>query len=192
MIHLKYFGFILLCTILNCKAQDPTVIISSLKRLLTNGAKSTGTLNISVIFIDSNDKPAGSLTTQQMFSVISPSTENFLAANSYGKLKVNMISYFKWLRMNKNSNDYAMLSRISFASQYAFLSEAANLASSNSVDLTKSDEIVVMTNPYATAVPYGPAFTASPGSVFGRGWPWSSRHHNFIILLDALISRSKV
>ena len=57
--------------------------------------------------------------------------------------------------MSKNSTDYDTFPRISFASQYLIWVRQPIWASSNSVNFSQMDEIVVMTNPDATEVPLG-------------------------------------
>ena len=130
---------------------------------VSNRARSTGTLTITVLFVDFSDMPA-TQTVEQVFSLISPTTENFYSKNSYNNFKINFLPYFKWLRMSKRSTDYGMSPSISFNSQRAYITEAANIARGFSVDFSTSDEIVVLTNPLVTAVPYGPAFCSQPGS----------------------------
>ena len=130
---------------------------------ISNRARSTGTLTITVLFVDFSDMPA-TQTVEQVFSLISPTTENFYSKNSYNNFKINFLPYFKWLRMSKRSTDYGMSPSISFNSQRAYITEAANIARGFSVDFSTSDEIVVLTNPLVTAVPYGPAFCSQPGS----------------------------
>ena len=128
---------------------------------LTNRAKSLGILNVTVLFVDFSDAPAQQ-TPQQVFSFISPTTENFISHTSYSKLKIQFLPYFKWLRMSKTSTAYAMSPSISFTSHRAYMTEAASLAS-NAINFSTSDEFIVLTNPLATSVAYGPAFCSSPG-----------------------------
>ena len=182
MLKLK-FSVYFLCSILSlasaqqqCQLTNPANQYENVAigfPRLSNRAKSIGQLNITVLFVDFRDKPAGTQTPQQIFSIISPTTENFFATNSYSKLKISFFPHFKWLRMSKYSTAYSMSPSISFESQRAYISEAVKLAS-GSVDFSKSDEIVVMTNPLATAIPYGPAFCSS------TGWGVSVKGKEFI------------
>ena len=159
------------CQLTNPSNQYENVAIGFPR--LSDRAKSIGRLNLTVLFVDFRDKPAGTQTPQQIFSIISPTTENFFAANSYSKLNISFFPYFKWLRMSKDSTAYSMSPSISFESQRAYITEAVNLAS-GSVDFSKSDEIIVMTNPLATAIAYGPAFCSS------TGWGVSAKGKEFI------------
>lgn len=150
------------CRLLNTLGSGENVAIGFPR--LSNRAKSIGTLRITVLFVDFSDFPAKQ-TPQQVFSLISPMTENFISQNSYSKLKINFIPHYKWLRMSKVSTAYGMSPSISFTSQRNYITEASNIASKkDNVDFSTSDEIVVLTNPLATSVPYGPAFCSSPGS----------------------------
>lgn len=128
-----------------------------------NRVNSIGTLNVTILFVDFSDVPAKD-TTQNIFSIISPTAESFYFKNSYGKLQVKFHPLFKWLRMSKQSTEYNMSPSISYNAQKAYISEASLLASG--WDFSKSQLIVVITNPYANAVPYGPTFTANQGGGF--------------------------
>jgi M6 family metalloprotease-like protein len=129
---------------------------------LSDRAKSIGDSRITVIFVDFSDAPA-SQTPQQVFALISPTTENFVKQTSYSKLNVIFTPNYKWLRMSKSSASYNMKSDISFDSMRVYMSEAATLALADGVDFSASDQFLVLTNPAATNVAYGPAFCSSPG-----------------------------
>ena len=115
-----------------------------------------------VLFVDFSDAPA-TQTPQQVFSLISPTTEKFITQTSYSKLNITFLPYYKWLRMRKTSASYAMKPSISFNSQRAYMTEAASLAASFGVNFATSDEFLVLTNPSAANVAYGPAFCSAPG-----------------------------
>ena len=160
-----HFGLQVSASNLKCNIENPFTsanVAIGFPRV-ANRAPSTGTLNLKVIFVDFSDAPATD-TPQQVFAYISPNTEQFFASVSYGHFTVNLSPYYKWLRMSKVSTAYSMSPSISFASHRAYLTEAANLASSDSVDFSTFDEIIVMTNPTATAIAYGPAFCSSTGN----------------------------
>jgi len=155
------------CQINKCKFEnsldDVNVAIGFDPRSKGVRATSVGTLNIAVIFTDFSDAPAKDLTPQQMISKLSPITEDFFSRNSYGKLKLNLVPFYKWLRMSKPSADYTDSGVITFYKHRAYLQEAADLATSSGFDFSKLDLIVVLSNPGATAYSYSPAFCSVPG-----------------------------
>ena len=121
-----------------------------------------GTIKVTVIFVDFSDAPA-TRTPQDVFSKsISPASENYFNAVSYGNFKLNFDPQYKWIRMSKPSNGYGW-SALTFALHKAYIQEAINLADPT-VDFSKSDAFLVVSNPDAGALTYGPAFTATPGN----------------------------
>ncbi|MFM8842837.1 MAG: hypothetical protein ACKOFJ_01235, partial [Actinomycetota bacterium] len=63
--------------------------------------KSTGTVNVQVIFVDFPDAPA-SMTTRDAFAKVSESSKLFEEL-SYGRLQFVMQPNHKWYRMSKNA-----------------------------------------------------------------------------------------
>ena len=92
------------------------------------------------------------LTPLQMISKLSAITKDFYSRNSYGKLKLNLVPFYKWLRMSKPSTECIDSGVITFYKHRAYLQEVADLASSNGFNFSKLDLIVVLTNPAATAI----------------------------------------
>jgi M6 family metalloprotease-like protein len=128
---------------------------------ISNRANVNGILNVTVLFVDFIDAPAY-MSPNEAFQIVSPGSEDFYKAVSYGKLNMKLLPYFKWLRMCKRSHEYSMSPSISFNAHKAYISEAVNLAA-NSVDFSTSEIIVVITNPSATSIAYGPAFCPNSG-----------------------------
>jgi M6 family metalloprotease-like protein len=124
--------------------------------------KSVGELRFRVLFVDFSDAPA-TVTPQQVLSMISPRAEQFFNAVSYGKLHLTFDVSPHWVRMKKPAPDYHFSRGAPFEAQQAYLQEAINLAGSG-IDYSRSDAILLVANPAATAIDWGPAFTASPGS----------------------------
>jgi M6 family metalloprotease-like protein len=121
-----------------------------------------GNIKVTVIFVDFSDAPA-TRTPQDVFSKsISPASENYFNAVSYGNLKLNFDPQYQWIRMSKPSNGYGW-SALTFALHKAYIQEAINLADPN-VDFSKSDAFLIVSNPDAGAITNGPAFTATPGN----------------------------
>ncbi len=129
---------------------------------LSDRAKSIGDLRITVIFVDFSDAPA-SQEPQQVFALISPTTENFVKQTSYSKLNIIFAPNYKWLRMSKSSASYNMKPGLSTYTQGVYMYEAATLALADGVDFSTSDQFLVLTNPAAKNVVIGPAFCSSPG-----------------------------
>jgi M6 family metalloprotease-like protein len=122
---------------------------------------STGTVKAVVLFVDFSDVPASDLP-ENVFSVLSPGAADFFKAVSYGRMDFALEPYFVWLRMSKPSTGYGMEDgKISFDDQRNFMQEAIELADPE-VDFSKAAAVYVIANPQASAIPYGPAFSAYP------------------------------
>jgi M6 family metalloprotease-like protein len=76
-------------------------------------------------------------------------------------MSVTLLPNLQWFRMSKPSTQYGFGS-LSFALHRAFLQEAADLASA-STDFSQTDALVVIANPDARSIPFGPAFVPNPG-----------------------------
>ena len=126
-----------------------------------NRVHSIGNLTATVIFVDFSDVPA-TMKPEKVFNILSPGAENYFSSVSYGKLSLILKPNFFWLRMSKLSTEYNMWGYISFNNQYAYINEAVALAMAASIDLTSSDEIIVMSSPNSTALSYGAALCGTP------------------------------
>ena len=128
-------------------------------------ANSVGEITFSVIFVDYNDAVA-SQSPQNVFNLISlTEAEKFLAQTSYSKLKVTFLPpNYTWLRMKQTSASYNIKrNTVTEAQLKAFFYEATNLADANGVDFSKSDVVLVFSNPDAKEVVFAPTVYASPG-----------------------------
>ena len=126
---------------------------------IASRSKAIGTVKVTVIFVDFSDAPA-TRTPQDVFSKsISPSSENYFDAVSYGNMQLNFEPQYQWIRMSKPSTDYGW-SALTFDLHKAYIQEAIHLADPT-VDFSKSDAFLIVSNPDAGALTNGPAFTAN-------------------------------
>ena len=159
-----------------CKLSDPNGKVRGISLgfpRLAERLKSTGTVRIGVVFVDFPDSVA-TRTTQSVFSLISPDAERRYSAMSYGKATFELVPLQRWLRMGRASTAYSMSrTNTTFNSHRDFISEALNL-SSGLLSVNVLDGFVVLANPDAASLDFGPAFT--PNDTFfaataaGRQW----------------------
>lgn len=117
----------------------------------------TGTVNVSVIFVDFPDSPA-TKTPAEAYAMVSGATATFNEM-SYGKLQYTMTATLQWFRMSKNSTEYSLGA---YETHHAYIQEALNLADPT-VDFSTTQSLVVISNPDTTAFPVGPALLVPPG-----------------------------
>ncbi|MCW5878896.1 MAG: hypothetical protein KIS80_08530 [Anaerolineales bacterium] len=115
-----------------------------------------GSLHVTVLFADFEDAPA-ERSPAEALAIVSPDAEEFFAELSGGRLQVQLYSHLAWLRLSQPQAHYAA-GLASFEAHLDFLQEAVDLADA-AVDFSQTDLVVVLTNPDATGIPYGPAFT---------------------------------
>lgn len=89
-------------------------------RRISSRVKSVGEIIITVLFVDFSDAPA-SQTPQDVYTLISPTTEDFIAQTSYSKLKVTFVPNYKWLRMSKTSDLYGMTRDLTLRTQGEYM-----------------------------------------------------------------------
>jgi M6 family metalloprotease-like protein len=123
--------------------------------------KALGEVRFRVLFVDFSDAPA-TVSPQQVLDIISPRAEQFFSAVSYGQLKLVFDVSPQWIRMRLPVADYHFSRGAPFEVQRAYIQEAINLAGSG-IDYSHNDAILVVANPDAKAIDWGPTFTASPG-----------------------------
>lgn len=133
---------------------------------IANRLRSTGAVHIKVLFVDFSDAVA-TRTTQATLALFSPGAEQFYSDVSYGRMQLTLEPVHGWLRMSKPTSGYPW-NPLTFAGQKAFIAEAVALAGA-SLDASSADSLVVISNPDATALGYGPAFTANAGDGFQVG-----------------------
>ena len=121
---------------------------------------SVGDVKTIVLFADFSDVPA-SQTPEELLSVISPGAETYYAEMSYGRMNWKLQPHPVWLRLSQPSAHYGEGIR-SYDGHLEFIQEAVALADAD-VDFSTADSVIVLVPPEASAIPYGPAFGASPG-----------------------------
>lgn len=124
--------------------------------------KTLGEVRFRVLFVDFSDAPA-TVSPQQVLDIISPRAEQFFSAVSYGRMRLVFDVSPQWIRMRQPVADYHFGRGASFEVQRAYMQDAINLAGLG-IDYSHDDAILVVANPDAKAIDWGPAFTASPGS----------------------------
>ena len=121
---------------------------------------SVGDVKTIVLFADFSDVPA-TQTPEELLSIISPGAEAFYSEMSYGRMRWTLEPHLVWLRLSQPSAHYGEGIR-SYDGHLAFIQEAVTLADAD-VDFSTADSVIVLVPPEASAIPYGPAFGASPG-----------------------------
>jgi M6 family metalloprotease-like protein len=109
-----------------------------------------------VLFAEFDDVEANQ-EPEEVFAIISPEAETFYSSISYGKMNLQLTPHFEWLRMSKPSREYEFSS---YEGHFEYIREAMKLAD-EVVDFSKYDQVIVLTNPRATAFPAGPSFNAN-------------------------------
>lgn len=117
---------------------------------------SLGTVRAVVLFADFEDAPA-SRSPQAVLALLSPQAEDFLAAQSYGRFALQLEPHYTWLRLSQPAAHYGA-SLSAYAPHLAFLQEAVDLADAQ-VDFSGADLVIVLSNPDAEAIAYGPTYT---------------------------------
>ena len=121
-----------------------------------NGPSSSlGQVNIQVLFVDFPDAVA-SQTTTSIFNLLENINTEFYEEMSYGKMGINLLPYHSWLRLSMVSSQYAE-SLNSSSGHLSFIQEAVDLAD-DQVDFSDTDIVLVMSNPDASEIEYGPTF----------------------------------
>ncbi len=129
-----------------------------LPRIVYRG-KNTGTVNVTVIFVDFPDARA-TMTPEQAFAKVNPRATEIFKQVSYGLLDYKMSPKLKWFTVGKKSTDYSYRS---FDGQHAYFEEAIKLADATT-DFSKTDSTVVISNPDQKGLENGPAVSYFPDS----------------------------
>ena len=118
-----------------------------------------GTIHATVLFVDFDDAPANA-APGEVYDALSPDTEMFFSAVSYGEMELILEPHLEWVRMSRPSTYYAG-SILEWESHRDWLREAADLADDD-VDFSQSSLLIVIANPEATEIAYGPVFLGYP------------------------------
>ena len=132
---------------------------------VANRLKAAGDVRIAVVFVDFSDAVA-TRTPQQVFSILSPTAENYFRGVSYGRMNLILEPTFTWRRMSKPTSGYGW-SSLTFAAHRTYIQEALDL--SVGVNFSQSDGFLIISNPDAGALTNGPAFVASAASGVNAG-----------------------
>jgi M6 family metalloprotease-like protein len=139
-----------MCKLLN-QSQRPEVYSGFPQTVF--GLSSIGDTVATVLFIDFEDVPA-QISPEDAYALIEPGTSEFIEASSYGGMTLLLEPHFAWLRMSNISTDY---NNRTFNGQRAILEEAVSL-SDDLVDFSKTDQLIVITNPRSRAQELGPSY----------------------------------
>jgi M6 family metalloprotease-like protein len=146
---------------LACRLTNPSVFSLALGFPRHSARlKSSGTVRIKVLFVDFPNAEATD-TVQQTLARISPASEAYFAAVSFGRMAVVYEPHLQWLRMSRASNTYGF-AFITYQRHHDYMQEAVNLAGSG-LDWSTTDALVVLATSNAVALINGPAFVATPG-----------------------------
>jgi len=116
---------------------------------------SLGQVNIQILFVDFPDAVA-SQTTTSIFNLLESINTEFYEEMSYGKMEIKLLPYHSWLRLSMVSSQYAE-ALSSSSGHLSFIQEAVDLAD-DQVDFSETDIVLVMSNPDASEIQYGPTF----------------------------------
>ena len=122
-----------------------------LPRIAARG-KSVGEVHATVLFVDFPDMSARP-SAESALSIVSPKSSLFFKELSYGRLNYLIEPNLNWLMMSRPSTAY---SYSSYQSHHDFIQEVISLADA-STDFSKTDSLVIITNPNQRALGFGPA-----------------------------------
>ena len=115
---------------------------------------SIGTVNAAVLFVDFPDVPAQQ-SPEEVFAMINPGAVEYFEQVSYGRMHLKLTPYLRWLRLGQPSTHYADLITTG-EGHTTFMQEAVDLADAE-VDFSDVDLVLVLANPEASALEFGPA-----------------------------------
>lgn len=119
--------------------------------------KAVGDVRLTVLFVDFPDAVA-SRTPESVFGIVSPQSEDYFRAVSYGRMSLVYEPVLRWVRMRQPSTTYGIsATALTGARHLAYIQEAVDEAGS-SVDYSRADGLLVLANPDAAAVSIGPGF----------------------------------
>jgi M6 family metalloprotease-like protein len=124
------------------------------------GVRGIGTVNAVMLFVDFPNAPATE-TTQSAYDTAANGASQFYAAQSYGRVTLNITPVPKWYRMSKPDSDYGFgRGQFTFAQHLAYMQAAASLADPD-VDFSKYQILYVVSTKNAPTINYSPAFDAN-------------------------------
>ncbi|MFM6966932.1 MAG: hypothetical protein ACKOWI_06200 [Rhodoluna sp.] len=135
------------------KADNRGDVSIGLPRIAERG-KDIGLVHATVIFVDFPNAKA-TMTPEAAFAKINPRASEIFTEMSYGKLNYSFYPNLQWFTMSKPASSY---SYASFQGQHDFFAEAVALADPTT-DFSKTDSVIVLTNPDQNALKNGPAIS---------------------------------
>ncbi len=122
----------------------------------------TGTLRVLLLFVDFPDDP-GTVSTQSVADTFASKVTQFYAANSYGKLNVQLTPTPNWSRMPMPSSAYTDTAKGGLVNDPVSYMHDAIAASDATVDFSKYDATLVV-------VPPNSAITRSEAGLYPTAW----------------------
>lgn len=125
-------------------------------------SKAVGDVRATVVFVDFPDMTSRP-TPEAALSLVVPRATEIFKEISYGRLNYMIEPNLNWFMMSKPSTAY---SYSTFRSHHDFVKEVISLADPTT-DFSKTDSLIVITNPLQRALSFGPAITfpASEGFI---------------------------
>lgn len=145
--------------IANCKIPRATSSLIGIGIPKTQGLlPSIGTVKMTVLIVGFPDVPI-TQTPQEIFDIVNPIAGNYFNETSYGRMQLNLEPHLEWLPLSEPSAYYAG-ALDSGVGHLAFIQEAVDLADPL-VDFSQTDIVLVISNPNATALEFGPTFLSN-------------------------------
>lgn len=117
-------------------------------------SKTVGDVHATVVFVDFPDMTSRP-TPEAALSLVVPRATEIFKELSYGRLNYLIEPNLKWHMMTKPSTAY---SYATFRSHHDFVKEVISIADPTT-DFSKTNSLVVITNPFQRALSFGPAMT---------------------------------
>ena len=120
-----------------------------------------GAVDMTFLFVDFPDAPAGSDSTADYLARLMPRAEDWYATASYGQVAFDTVAIDEWFRMPQDSTDYDFRRGLTYEQHHAYMQDAVAAADAE-VDFSGVDVLVVVPTKVAD-IPLSPTFRASAG-----------------------------
>ncbi len=124
---------------------------------------SIGTVKVAVLFAEFSDVKT-LMTPEEAFALVSLGTEEYFQAVSYGRMDVQLVPHLSWLMMSEPSTYYGAILE-GHGQLKTWIQEAVDMADTD-FDFSEIDDVVLIANPRASAIPYGPTWIRESDSRF--------------------------
>jgi len=129
------------------------------------GVRGIGTVNAVMLFVDFPNAPATE-STQSAYDTAANGASQYYAAQSYGRVMLNITPVLKWYRMSRPDSGYGFgRGQFTFLEHLAYMQEAVNHADAD-VDFSKYQVVYVVSTKNAPTINYSPAFDANHNPSF--------------------------